>query len=72
MAESSESPVMQINPDLTLRQVQERLDRVGGKVHLHLHFEHGVYHAYVHGESQLKSYGRGDLTEAIDGATQSA
>ena len=35
-------------------------------------FERGVYHAYVHGEASVKAYDRGDLVEAIDGATRSA
>lgn len=61
---------MRISPDLTLREVQERLEKAGCK--LHLTFEHGVYHAYVHGESSVKAYDRGELVEAIDGATRSA
>jgi len=61
---------MQISPDLTLREVKARLDKAGLK--LHLNFEHGVYHAYVHGDTSVKAYDRGDLAEAIDGATRSA
>ena len=59
---------MDIDQDLTLREVAKRLERAHCK--LHLNFEHGVYHAYVHGESSVKSYDRGDLAEAIDGATK--
>jgi hypothetical protein len=61
---------MQISPDLTLREIKTRLDKAGLK--LHLNFEHGVYHAYVHGDTSVKAYDRGDLVEAIDGATRSA
>lgn len=58
---------MQINPDLTLREVQERLEKAGCK--LHLNFEHGVYHAYAHSPHAVKSYDRGSLVEAVIGAT---
>jgi hypothetical protein len=61
---------MLVNPDLTLREVAERLEKSGCK--LRLVFEHGVYHAYVHGKASVKAYDRGDLVEAIDGATRSA
>lgn len=61
---------MQINPDLTLREVQARLDKAG--LRLHVNYEHGVYHAYVHGDSSVRSYDRGNLAEAIDGATRGA
>lgn len=63
---------MQINPDLTLREVATRLERSGRR--LHLHFEHGVYHAYVIDPSksaprEVTAYDRGDLAEAVGGAT---
>lgn len=57
---------MEINPDLTLREVQALLEKAHCK--LHVNFDHGVYHAYVHGPSAVRSYDRGDLAEAIDGA----
>ncbi len=59
---------MEINPDLTLREIAERLEKAHCK--LHLNFDHGVYHAYVHGPSTIRSYDRGDLAQAIDGATR--
>lgn len=59
---------MEISQDLTLREVVNRLDKAHCK--LHLHFDHGAYHAYVHGETVVKSYVRGDLAEAIDEATK--
>ncbi len=61
---------MQVKRDLTLKEVAERLAKSGS--HLHVNFEHGVYHAYVHGDSKVTSYDRGDLAEAIDGATRQA
>lgn len=54
--------------NLTLKEVQERLDRAHCK--LHLNFEHGVYHAYVHGPTSVRTYDRGDLAAAIEGATR--
>jgi hypothetical protein len=58
-----------INPNLTIREVAERLDKAQCK--LHLHFEHGTYHAYVISqEKSLRGFSRGDLAEAIDTATQ--
>lgn len=61
---------MEISQDLTLREVAERLARARCK--LSLHSDHGVYHAYVHGETTtaVRGYDRGDLAEAIDGATK--
>jgi len=59
---------MLINPNLTLKEVAERLTKANCK--LHLNFDHGVYHAYVHGESRVTAYDRGDLAEAIEGATR--
>ncbi len=62
---------MQINPDLTLREVATRLEKSGRR--LHLHFEHGVYHAYVLDPNvsthEVTAYDRGDLAEAVGGAT---
>jgi len=52
--------------NLTLGEVQERLERSQCK--LHLNFEHGVYHAYVHGPSSVIAYDRGDLAGAVAGA----
>lgn len=59
---------MQVSQDLTLREVTERLAKSGSR--LHLNFEHGVYHAYVHGPSKISAYKRGDLAEVIDEATK--
>lgn len=58
---------MQINPDLTLREVASRLEKANRK--LYVHFEHGVYHAYVVDHSNVSSYDRGDFAEAVGGAT---
>jgi hypothetical protein len=57
---------MDIDQDLTLRQVEERLSKAGKK--LRVCFEHGVYHAYVHGDVRVEAYDRGDLVEAVSGA----
>ena len=59
---------MELSENLTLREVKARLDKAGGK--LHLNFEHGVYHAYVHSPTKVTAYDRGDLAEAIAGATR--
>jgi hypothetical protein len=61
---------MRLNQDLTLREIIERLAKSGGR--LHLNFDHGVYHAYVHGDAKITAYDRGDLAQAIDGATRQA
>jgi hypothetical protein len=61
---------MSLSPDLTLKEVAERLAKSGSQLHLHL--EHGVYHAYVLRDHQITAYDRGDLAEAIDGATRQA
>lgn len=60
---------MEINPDLTLREVQARLDKAGCK--LHMTFDHGVYNVYaISKEKTLRGYCRGDFAEAIDTATK--
>lgn len=58
---------MKINPHLTIGEVQDLLTKAGKKIHLN--WEHGVYHAYVHDETHPVSYARGDLVEAISGVT---
>lgn len=59
---------MDIDQDLTLRQVEERLAKAGKK--LRVCFEHGVYHAYVHGDARVEAYDRGDLAEAVMSAVE--
>lgn len=61
---------MQIGEDLTLKEVQERLEKAGLK--LHVNYDHGLYHAYVHSPLEVKGYERGDLVEAVMGAVRAA
>lgn len=59
---------MEISENLTLGELKARLDAAGCK--LHLNFDHGVYHAYAHSPTKIAAYDRGDLVEAITGATR--
>lgn len=67
MVKLLEKKPVQIDPDLTLREVAARLDKSNRK--LYVHFEHGVYHAYVVDHATVSSYDRGDLAQAVGGAT---